>query len=132
MLGHLRFAGADMYARKAIADPDLVSHSWVHHFEAPGNVGGNWQETTISADDPWIKFNHYAFMSQEDARRKSAANRNPFMNFSEEVDEFFSREVDTEIQYYLPELKERLLNLTREFPPAHPDDWVPPAVNATA
>lgn len=37
-LGHIKFAGADMYARKSLADPDLTSHSWIHTFDAPGNV----------------------------------------------------------------------------------------------
>jgi len=32
-LRHVQFSGADMYARKSIADPQAVSHSWVHHFE---------------------------------------------------------------------------------------------------
>ena len=36
-LKYVRFGGADMYARKSLADPDMVSHSFVHHFEAPGN-----------------------------------------------------------------------------------------------
>ena len=36
-LKYVRFGGADMYARKSLADPDMVSHSYVHHFEAPGN-----------------------------------------------------------------------------------------------
>lgn len=36
-LKYVRFGGADMYARKSMADPDMVSHSFVHHFEAPGN-----------------------------------------------------------------------------------------------
>jgi len=37
-LGRIKFAGGDMYARKSMTDPDLVSHSWIHNFEAPGNV----------------------------------------------------------------------------------------------
>ena len=79
----------------------------------------------ISVHDPMIKFNHYAFLSQADARRKSEANRNPYMNFSPEVDEFFSRERDTEIHYLLPRLKDRLLKSIQEHPPIHPDDWQP-------
>jgi len=35
-LGTFRFGGADMYARKSVADPDFASHSWVHHFESDG------------------------------------------------------------------------------------------------
>src|SRR5271169_224038 len=115
-----------MYSRKSMADPDLVSHSWIHHFGAPGNVGPERQEASIDVNDTWIKFNHYAFLSQEDARRKSETNKNPFMGFNEEVDEFYSRETDTEVQRFLPRLKQRMLRVLREFPPAHPDDWVPP------
>jgi hypothetical protein len=37
-LATVTFGGGDAYARKSLADPDLVSHSWIHHFEAPGNV----------------------------------------------------------------------------------------------
>jgi Glycosyltransferase family 92 len=37
-LSSIKFAGGDEWARKSIADPDLVSHSWIHQFEAPGNV----------------------------------------------------------------------------------------------
>jgi hypothetical protein len=69
--------------------------------------------------------NHYAYQSQEDARRKSQANKNPFMDFNEEIDSFFSREKDTEVHYLLPKLKERMLKVIQEHPPAHPDDWSP-------
>jgi hypothetical protein len=37
-LKNIRFGGADMYARKSIADPAMVSHSWIHHFEPPGDA----------------------------------------------------------------------------------------------
>jgi hypothetical protein len=37
-LGHIRFGGGDDYARKSLGDPDMVSHSWIHHFDPPGNV----------------------------------------------------------------------------------------------
>jgi hypothetical protein len=47
------------------------------------------------------------------------------MNFSSEIDEFFSRERDTEVHHYLPALKNRMLNAIRENPPLHPDDWQP-------
>lgn len=75
----------------------------------------------MDSDD--FKFNHYAFLSQEESRRKAEVNRNPFMNFSAEIDEFFSRERDTEVHYLLPALKERILNAIAEDPPAHPDDY---------
>src|SRR5271170_834538 len=45
--------------------------------------GDEWKEAEFELDNPTVKFNHYAFISQEDARRKSEMNRNPFMNFSE-------------------------------------------------
>lgn len=45
------------------------------------------------------------------------------MNFSAEIDEFFSRERDTEVHYLLPALKERILKAIVEDPPAHPDDY---------
>ena len=79
----------------------------------------------MAIDDERIKFNHYAFLSAADARRKSDANRNPFMNYNEDLDEFFSRERDTEVWYLLPRLKERMLNSLRDFPPPRPDDWRP-------
>jgi hypothetical protein len=82
-------------------------------------------EEGIWVDNEDWKFNHYAFLSQADARRKSETNRNSFMNFSTEVDDFFSREIDTEIQYLLPQLKERMLAAIKKNPPAHPDDWIP-------
>lgn len=47
------------------------------------------------------------------------------MGFDDEVDKFFSQERDVEVQYYLPELKERMLRVISEHPPAHPDDWRP-------
>jgi len=58
-------------------------------------------------------------------------NKNPFMGFDDEIDEFFSREKDTEVQYYLPALKERMLRTIREHPPVHPDDWQPPKNEST-
>lgn len=135
-LASVKFGGGDMYARKALADPDMVSHSWIHHFEAPGNVvvshidsadiqGPGWKEARISADSTFWKFNHYAFLSQADARRKAIDNKNPFMNFDSEIDEFFSREIDTEVHYLVPQLKERMIKAIQEHPPAHPDDWEP-------
>jgi hypothetical protein len=47
------------------------------------------------------------------------------MKFDEEVDEFFSREEDIEIQYLVPKLRERMIKVIRDHPPAHPDDWQP-------
>lgn len=76
-------------------------------------------------DENW-KFNHYAFLSQHDAHQKSAMNKNPFLTeYDDEMDEFFSRVEDTEIQYYVPELKERMLRSIRQYPIPHPDDWEP-------
>jgi len=46
-LGTFRFGGADMYARKSVADPDFVSHSWIHHFEPDGE----WVSPTSSIMD---------------------------------------------------------------------------------
>lgn len=85
----------------------------------------DWKEEKLSIDNPYIKFNHYAFLSEADARRKSETNKNPFMNFSKQVDEFFSREKDTEVFYFLPRLKERMLESLKKHPPAHADDWTP-------
>jgi hypothetical protein len=42
------------------------------------------------------------------------------------MDEFFSRERDTEIWHFLPELKKRMGRTIKERPPRHPDDWLPP------
>lgn len=47
------------------------------------------------------------------------------MNFSEKIDEFFSREEDIEVLYLVPALKERMLQAIQEHPPAHLDDWEP-------
>jgi hypothetical protein len=72
-----------------------------------------------------VKFNHYAYLSQNDARKKSIENKNPFMNFDAQIDDFFSREHDIEILSFLPELKQRMLRVIEEHPPEHPDDWEP-------
>jgi hypothetical protein len=48
------------------------------------------------------------------------------MVYSPKVEEFFSREEDTEILYYVPELKQRMLSAIERSPPPHPDDWMPP------
>jgi hypothetical protein len=47
------------------------------------------------------------------------------MNYNEDINEFFSKERDTEVWWLLPRLKERMLNSLRDFPPPHPDDWRP-------
>jgi hypothetical protein len=72
-----------------------------------------------------LRFNHYAFLSEDEARKKSERNKNPFMNFNPEIDQFFSKEEDTEIQYLLPALKRRLLSAIERHPPIHLDDWSP-------
>jgi len=71
------------------------------------------------------KFNHYAFLSQADVDRKARSNKNPFLMFDSQVDRFFSREKDTEVQFYVPELKRRMLRSLQDNPPPHPDDWEP-------
>jgi hypothetical protein len=83
----------------------------------------DWNEETIWVENDLLQFNHYAFLSVADSRQKAEVNRNPFMNYSNIVDEFFSQEQDLEIQYLVPRLKERMLNSLKENPPAHPDDW---------
>lgn len=45
------------------------------------------------------------------------------MNFSAEINAFFSRERDTEVHYLLPRLKDRMLRAIQEHPPNHLDDW---------
>jgi len=87
----------------------------------------DWKDEYLWAlDDEVWKFNHYAFLSLADARRKSEMNRNPFIkDFDKDMDEFFSRVRDTEIYHFLPELKERMLTSIRRHSPLHPDDWVP-------
>ena len=47
------------------------------------------------------------------------------MNYNEDINEFFSKERDTEVWWLLPRLKERMLNSIRDFPPPRPDDWRP-------
>jgi hypothetical protein len=86
--------------------------------------GPQWKELKIDVHDELWQFNHYAYLSQEDARKKSMANKNPFMDFNQEIDSFFSREEDKGIQYLVPELKERMLQRISEHPPKKPDDWV--------
>lgn len=49
------------------------------------------------------------------------------MAYRPEIDEFFSRERDTEVQYLLPALKERMQRVLEEHPSLHPDDWQPTA-----
>ena len=142
ILDSFEFGNGDAIGRKSMVDPDMASHSWVHDFRAPDNgvcfcptravprviltiAQWDWKEEWVDVDDERIKFNHYAFLSAGDARRKSSMNKNPYMNYSEELDEFFSRERDTEVWYLLPRLKERMLHSLRDFPPPHPDDWRP-------
>src|SRR5271154_5706575 len=36
LLGTFKFGSGDAYARKSLADPDMVSHSWIHNFQPPG------------------------------------------------------------------------------------------------
>jgi hypothetical protein len=85
----------------------------------------DWNAKEIWVGDDVLQFNHYAFLSVADARRKAEANKNPFMNYTKVIDEFFSQEQDLEVQYLVPRLKERMLDSLRENPPAHPDDWKP-------
>lgn len=48
------------------------------------------------------------------------------MNYTDEVDEFFSRVRDTEILYYVPELKRRMIHSINQCPSSpRPDDWEP-------
>ena len=62
----------------------------------------------------------------EDIRHKGEVDKSPFhAAFGSEEDEFFSRVKDTEIHYYLPELKEKMLRTIGQHPPLHPDDWQP-------
>lgn len=74
-----------------------------------------------------MRFNHYAYLSQTDAHRKAQANKNPYMDFDEDVDDFFSQIYDAEIFYLLPNLVRRILRSLQAHPPRHPDDWVPSA-----
>lgn len=87
----------------------------------------DWNHKSIWVENDFLQFNHYAFLSVADARRKAEANQNPFMNYTNVIDEYFSRERDLEVRYLVPRLKERMLNSLREHPPAHADDWTPPS-----
>jgi len=78
----------------------------------------------IDVYSPLWQFNHYAYVSQEDARKKATTNKNPFMDFNEEIDSFFSRVKDDGVHYLLPALKDRMLRTITEHPPKKPDDWV--------
>ena len=91
------------------------------------SLQADWNEEMIYSNSTLWKFNHYAFLSQADVMRKARANKNPFLAFSSEVDRFFSREKDTEVRYYVPELKRRMLRAVEENPPVRPDDWEPDA-----
>lgn len=71
------------------------------------------------------KFNHYAYLSYADVARKANNNQNHFLVFDSDIDQYFSREKDTEIHYYVPELRRRMLSAIQENPPMHPDDWEP-------
>jgi hypothetical protein len=80
-------------------------------------------------NDEYWKFNHYPFLSLKDVKLKGDVNKNPYIHdYDNAMDEFFSRERDTEIWQFLPELKQRMAQMIKERPPRHPDDWeVPPA-----
>jgi hypothetical protein len=83
-------------------------------------------------DDPVWRFNHYAYLSLADARRKSQANKNPFIkDYDETMDEYFSRVEDTEVLRYVPALKNRMERVIGEDPPVRPDDWEPMLMNST-
>jgi hypothetical protein len=61
-----------------------------------------------------------------DVRQKAEKNNNPFLEgYSIETDEYYSRVRDTEVYYYIPELKKRILRSIELHPPLHPDDWMP-------
>ena len=65
-------------------------------------------------------------LSMADVRRKADVNGNPLLDtFTSEMDQFFSQERDTDILYYVPELKQRMLNVIRNHPPPRLDDWEP-------
>jgi len=63
-------------------------------------------------------------LSMADVRRKAEVNGNPILDsFSSEMNEFYSRERDTDILEYVPQLKQRMLDVIRQHPPPRPDDW---------
>jgi hypothetical protein len=65
-------------------------------------------------------------LSMADVRRKADVNGNPLLDsFTAEMNEFFSRERDTDILDYVPELKRRMLRAQKEHPSPRPDDWEP-------
>lgn len=65
-------------------------------------------------------------LSMADVRRKADVNGNPLLDsFTAEMNEFFSRERDTDILDYVPELKRRMLRAQREHQSPRPDDWEP-------
>jgi hypothetical protein len=37
LLGSFRLGSGDAYGRKSLANPDMVSHSFIHDFQPPGN-----------------------------------------------------------------------------------------------
>jgi len=86
---------------------------------------GDWNEEMVYSNSTVWKFNHYAFLSQADVERKARLNKNPFLTFDSDVDRFFSRKKDTEVQFYVPKLKRRMLRSLENNPPAHQDDWQP-------
>ena len=63
-------------------------------------------------------------LSMADVRQKATVNGNPLLDgFTTEMNEFYSRDRDTDILDYVPELKQRMLDIIRQYPPLHPDDW---------
>jgi len=85
----------------------------------------DWNEEMIYSNSTVWKFNHYAYLSQADVSRKAQANKNPFLTFNSQVDEFFSRVKDVEVHHYVPEVRRRMLRTIQKHPPTHPDDWKP-------
>jgi hypothetical protein len=65
-------------------------------------------------------------LSMADVRRKAEVNGNPLLDsFTAEMNEFFSRQRDTDILDYVPELKRRMRQAQSEHLPPRPDDWEP-------
>ena len=47
-LGKVEFKAADIYGHKSLADPDMVSYSWIHCFLPPSN----WVLLSESCSNP--------------------------------------------------------------------------------
>ena len=142
--GAQHFDGWSAPITKSFGNPDRLCGSLVYSFRRPGgNVcilspffmekeTDHWQhdnEYTAGVNDGNWKYNHYPLLSYADIRRKATEERDPFLaRYTPQVDEYFSKVTDTDINRFVADVKRNMLARIREAQPLHPDDWEPESI----